>query len=142
MTAPQVVIDTNVFVSALLSKRGAAYRLLTLVGSGLFQLNVSVPLIIEYEDAARRILHQTALTPDDLDDILDYVCQVSNRQKIFFLWRPFLRDPKDDMVLELAAAAGCDSLITFNTKDFAGIERFGLKAMTPQAFLRQIGQIP
>jgi putative PIN family toxin of toxin-antitoxin system len=142
MAAPQVVIDTNVFVSALLSKRGAAYRLLTLVGSGLFQLNISVPLIIEYEDAAHRILHQTALTPDDLDDILDYVCQVSNRQKIFFLWRPFLRDPKDDMVLELAAAAGCDSLITFNTKDFAGIERFGLKAMTPQTFLRQIGQIP
>ena len=142
MAAPQVVIDTNVFVSALLSKRGAAYRLLTIVGSGLFQLNVSVPLIIEYEDAARRILHQTALTPDDLSDILDYLCQVSNRQKIFFLWRPFLRDPKDDMVLELAAAAGCDSLITFNTKDFAGIERFGLKAMTPQAFLRQIGQIP
>ncbi len=142
MIAPQVVIDTNVFVSTLLSKRGAAYRLLMLVGSGLFQLNVSVPLIIEYEDAARRILPQTALTPDDLDDILDYVCQVSNRQKIFFLWRPFLRDPKDDMVLELAAAAGCDSLITFNTKDFAGIERFGLKAMTPQTFLRQIGQIP
>jgi len=142
MAAPQVVIDTNVFVSALLSRRGAAYRLLTLVGSGLFQLNVSVPLIIEYEDAARRILHQTVLTPDNLSDILDYLCQVSNRQKIFFLWRPFLRDPKDDMVLELAAAAGCDSLITFNTKDFAGIERFGLKAMTPQTFLRQIGQIP
>ncbi|MCB8987450.1 MAG: putative toxin-antitoxin system toxin component, PIN family [Ardenticatenaceae bacterium] len=142
MAAPQVVIDTNVFVSALLSRRGAAYRLLTLVGSGLFQLNVSVPLIIEYEDAARRILHQTVLTPDNLSDILDYLCQVSNRQKIFFLWRPFLRDAKDDMVLELAAAVGCDSLITFNTKGFAGIERFGLKAMTPQTFLRQIGQIP
>ena len=140
MVTPKIVIDTNVFVSALLSRKGTAYRLVMLADSGLFQLNISVPLIIEYEDAANRILHKTNLTPEDLNNILDYLCQVCNRQKIFFLWRPFLRDPKDDMVLELAVAANCDHIITYNTKDFVGASQFGLTTLKPQAFLEQIGQ--
>jgi putative PIN family toxin of toxin-antitoxin system len=138
MTAPQIVIDTNVFVSALLSRKGAAYQLVMLADSDLFQLNVSVPLVIEYEDAANRILSETNLTSEDLSNILDYLCQVSNRQKIFFLWRPFLKDPKDDMVLELAVAANCQYIITYNIKDFVGAEQFDLTTMTPQDFLRQI----
>ncbi len=137
-----VVLDTNVFVSALLSQRGTAYRLLMLLDKGVFQLSLSVPLVVEYEDAASRILHQTRLTDEDLDTILDYVCRVSDKQKIYYLWRPFLRDPHDDMVLELAVAAECDAIITFNRKDFGGVEAFGLQVLTPVDFLRQIGQLP
>jgi putative PIN family toxin of toxin-antitoxin system len=140
MTEPQIVIDTNVFVSALLSRKGAAYRLIMLADSGLFQFSISVPMIVEYEDAANRILPETNLTSVDLSNILDYLCQISNRQKIFFLWRPFLKDPKDDMVLELAVAANCQHIITYNIKDFVGAEQFGLTTMTPQDFLRKIGK--
>lgn len=135
------MIDTNVFVSALLSRRGASYRLLTLLGKGVFQYNLSVPLIVEYEDAAKRILSQTMLTEEDLDDILDYICKVGNKRQIYYLWRPFLRDPRDDMILELAVAAECDTIITFNLKDFSGVEAFGLQVITPTDFLRQIGQL-
>jgi putative PIN family toxin of toxin-antitoxin system len=133
------VIDTNVFVSALLSQRGAAFRLMTRVDQGFFQACLSVPLVLEYEDAAKRVLPETRLTETDLDDILNYLCRVSDRRAIHYLWRPYLRDPGDDMVLELAVAAGCDFIITYIKKDFAGIEVFGVQVLSPQEFLHQIG---
>ncbi len=60
---------------------------------------------------------------------------------IFFLWRPYLRDPKDDMVLELAVKAGCESIVTYNTRDFTGVEQFGLQAIEPGIFLQSIGAL-
>ena len=61
--------------------------------------------------------------------------QGAHHQKIFYLWRPFLRDPNDDMVLEVAVEAQCSYIVTFNTRDFAGIEQFGLQTLTPGEFL-------
>ena len=71
MAVPQIVIDTNVFVAALRSRRGASYRLLMLVDSGRFVVNVSVPLVLEYEDAAKRFLDQIHLSERDVGDIID-----------------------------------------------------------------------
>jgi putative PIN family toxin of toxin-antitoxin system len=141
MQRPQIVIATDVFVAALLSQKGASYRLLLLADSGLFTSNLSVPLVVEYEDAASRILKRTKLSREDLRNILDYVCEVGNRQQIYYLWRPFLRNPKDDMVLELAVAAECEFIVTFNQKDFIGVDIFGVGVVTPQQFLHRIGQI-
>jgi putative PIN family toxin of toxin-antitoxin system len=138
----QIVIDTNVFVSALRSTRGASYRLLSMVGeSSKFEINLSVPLVLEYEDAAYRSAIASGLSTQDIDDILDYLCMVANRRQIFFLWRPQLRDPKDDMMLEVAVESHCDYVVTFNKKDFTGIEEFGIRALTPQEFLKKLGEI-
>jgi hypothetical protein len=63
---------------------------------------------------------------------------VAVRQEIFFLWRPFLKDPGDDLVLEAAVAADCDSIVTYNLRDFAGIDRFDLRALSPGAFLNEL----
>ena len=82
------------------------------------------------------------LTLQDLDDILNYVISVSNRRLIHYLWRPFLKDPKDDMVLELAVAAGGDAIVTYNKRDFSGVEQFNLQVLTAQEFLAQIGALP
>ena len=73
--------------------------------------------------------------------VLDYHCAVAERHGIFFLWRPHLRDPRDDLVLELAVAAGAKFIITHNIRDFAGSEDFGVRAIPPVVFLRQIGEI-
>lgn len=54
MSRPQIVIDTDVFIADLMSKRGAAHKILMLADSGRFETNISVPLIIEYEDVAYR----------------------------------------------------------------------------------------
>ncbi len=137
-----VVVDTNVFLAALKSSRGASYRLLMLMGTGAFTVNISVPLVLEYEDVAKRYLQTTALYVQDLENILDYICAVAARQNIYYLWRPFLRDAQDDMLLELAVAASCQFIITFNHKDFVGVEQFGIGCITPKMFLQMIGVLP
>ena len=111
-----------------------------LIDSGLFEVNLSVPLIIEYEAVSKRMLNQTKLTGQELTDILDYLCAVSNKRQIFFLWRPFLPDPGDDMVLELAVSAGCQYIVTFNQEHFVGCEQFGIQVVTPREFFEQMGQ--
>ena len=143
MSRHRIVIDTNVLIAALRSRRGASYKLLTLIGSGKFEINVSVPLVLEYEDVAKRLLGEIPLSESDIDDIIDYICQIANRIKVFYLWRPTLRDPKDDMVLEVAAAANCDCIVTFNKKDFRSMDLapFGLRALTPKEFLEEIGEL-
>ena len=138
----QIVIDTNVLAAALQSRRGASYKLLMLIGSSKFNFHISVPLVLEYEDVAKRLLEDIPLTEQDIDDILDYLCAVAQHQQIFYLWRPFLKDPKDDMVLELAVTANCDFIVTYNKKDFRGVERFGLRVVTPKEFLEEIGELP
>ena len=72
---------------------------------------------------------------------MDYICLVAVRQSIFFLWRPLLKDPKDDMVAEVAVAAGCDALITYNKRDFKPLSNFGITVMEPAGLLRQVGEI-
>ena len=108
---PRIVLDTNVLIAALRSNRGASFKLLSLAGTGKYELTISVPLILEYEDVAKRQSRAIGLSHKYIDDIIDYLCQVGDCRPIFFLWRPFLKDPKDDMVLELAVEATCDYVV-------------------------------
>jgi putative PIN family toxin of toxin-antitoxin system len=140
MAGPPIVLDTNVLVAALRSRRGSSYRLLSLVDAGYFEINVSVPLVLEYEDVLSR--PELRLSAEDARDVVDYLCTIGNRHQIHFLWRPHLDDPKDDMVLELAVTAGCHYIVTFNERDFRDIERFGLQTIRPSEFLRIIGVLP
>lgn len=135
-----VVIDTNVLISALRSNQGASYKLISLIGTGKFDISLSVPLLIEYEAVSKRKKFEH-LIDTDIDDLLNYLCKVADKRDIFFLWRPFLKDPKDDMILELAVEAGCEYIITYNLDDFKGIEQFGLEAITPKQFLIKIGEL-
>ena len=141
MTKRQIGADTNVFVTALRSQFGASSKLLSLIDSERFQLNISVPLALEYEAVAKRQIGKIALSEQEIDDILDYVISKANRWKIYFLWRPQLKDPSDDMVLELAVTANCNYIITYNVDDFKGIDDFGIEVMTPKEFLKLIGEL-
>ncbi len=141
MKPPRIVLDTNILVSALRSKRGASYRLLMQLDQGLYEPAVSVPLVLEYEAAAKKLIGRGGLTERDIEAVIDYLCAQAVSAKVFYLWRPLLRDPKDDMVLEAATASNASHIVTYNIKDFAGAERFGVKIVTPQAFLTEIGVI-
>lgn len=136
--APRIVLDTNVVVSALRSNRGASFRLLSEIDSGRFEICLSVPLVLEYEAVLFRQARALGLTRRDVGDVLDYLCSVAQLQSIFFLWRPQLRDPSDDMVLEVAVAAGCRYIVTFNTRDFGSGRAFALRVVTPREFLQAI----
>jgi putative PIN family toxin of toxin-antitoxin system len=137
-----VVLDTNVLFAGLWSRVGASFRLLELILSERIRPALSVPLVLEYEMVLKRAAAELNLEPRDIDAFLDYLCAVGHQQRIHFLWRPALRDPRDELVLELAVAAGCRHIVTHNVKDFAGADRFGVMALPPAAYLRHLGERP
>jgi predicted nucleic acid-binding protein len=104
-------------------------------------MNLSVPLFLEYEDVVKRPDSGVGLSATEIDDILDFICAEANLREIFYLWRPILPDPKDDFILELAVESRCDCIVTFNVRDFVGAEKFGIEVVTPQGFLRKLGEI-
>ena len=133
----RVVLDANVLVAAFRSRLGASYRLIQMLGGEApFRISVSVPLVLEYEMALKR---NTDLPPDDAEAVVDYVCRIADRREIYFLWRPFLRDPADEMVLEVAVGAEAQCIVTHNVRDYSGVEeRFGIRVVRPGAFLREL----
>ena len=136
-----IVIDTCVLISALRSRNGASFKLLSLIDSNKFTFFLSVPLVLEYESVTKRMSRNLGLTHSDIENIIDYLCTVGNHRKVHYLWRPNLKDPGDDFVLELAVESECNYIVTHNVKDFKGIKKFNLKAITPQELLRKIGEI-
>ena len=135
----RVVIDTNVIISGLRSRKGASFRILEMIGSAQFEITLSVPLALEYEEVAKRQSEELGLTLADADVLIEYWCRIAHLQAIHFLWRPVLRDIEDDHVLELAVEAGCALIVTHNVRDFAGSETFGITAIRPGEFLRRMG---
>jgi putative PIN family toxin of toxin-antitoxin system len=140
MTITTIIIDTNVLVSALRSRLGASFKLLSLVSEQRFKIALTVPLLFEYEDVLTR--EALGIDTNRANDVLDYLCLIASKHEVHFMWRPLLRDAKDDMVLEAAVSAQAATIVTFNTKDFKGSERFGVQALWPGDFLKQIGIQP
>jgi putative PIN family toxin of toxin-antitoxin system len=134
----RVVLDTNVLVAGFRSRRGASFRVLTLLSAGTFEIALSVPLVLEYEAVLRLHARELGLLVEDVTGLIDYLCGIGRRQAIHFLWRPALRDPADEFVLELAVAAECDAVVTHNVRDFAGVQTFGIQIITPGDFVRRL----
>ncbi len=130
-----VVLDTNVIVSGLRSNQGASYQILMLLYEQKFTLALSTTLILEYEDVLKRPDMNIPLEHQAIEDILDYLASIANRPRLYYTWRPALRDAKDDHLLELAWHAQCKHIVTYNIKDFVGSEKFGIRAIQPQEFL-------
>jgi putative PIN family toxin of toxin-antitoxin system len=143
MTRPyQIVLDTNVLVAAFRSRRGASYKLLTLLNDPRWQVNLSTPLVLEYEEVLKRPGLLTAFDEQAVDIFLDGLCAIANGHDIFYLWRPLSPDPDDDLLLELAVSAGADFIITFNAGDLLAAAQFGITLVTPKEFLRRMGELP
>ncbi|MBT3295595.1 MAG: putative toxin-antitoxin system toxin component, PIN family [Verrucomicrobia bacterium] len=140
MSLVRVVIDTNVLVSGLRSRRGMSYRMLSFLGGRLYRPVVTVPLVVEYEKSLCDPRTEVPFSAIDIERYLSFVCSVSDCRKVHFLWRPFLRDPKDDMVLEAAVSGRCEYIVTFNLRDFRDIGKFGIVAITPGDFLKEKGK--
>jgi putative PIN family toxin of toxin-antitoxin system len=131
----RIVLDMNVLYAGLYSSQGASFRVLRLMEEGKLKTVLSTTLLFEYEDVLKRNRAVLALSDQEIEKILDYLCMRSEHQRIYFLWRPRLSDPKDDHLLELAVASGTKFIVTHNTKDFAGTEEFGIRSITPKELL-------
>ena len=132
-----VVIDTNVIVTALRSRRGIAQKLLRMIGQGHFRLNISVALALEYEAVCKRKHLLPTWSDQDIDDLLDYLFTVGNLLPFVLRRRPILQDPGDECILE-AAIQSNSLVITYNKRHFAGAERYGVLVQTPIEFLRDL----
>jgi len=141
----RIVLDTNVLVMASRSRRGAAFALLSLLPSEKFQIALTIPLYMEYRDVLSRAeILELGYTEEDVNGLTQYLCSVAHKQSIYFLWRPWLKDPKDDMVLEAAFASGSEYIVTYNLKDFRSMgieESMGITAVNAREFLMIIGEI-
>ena len=129
-------MPTNILVAATRSRQGASFALLSAVPSPAFELCLSVGLYTEWQAVLTRPQNiPPGRSADDVLRFLRYLASQSHLQEIHFLWRPFLPDADDDMVLELAFAAGCRHIVTHNAKDFCGSERLGISALSPRDFI-------
>jgi len=129
-----------VLVAALRSRTGASNRLLGLVGGGRFDVALSTPLLLEYEDVLSRSPDDLGLTSGDVADLINYLCRVGVPAEVRFRVRPSLPDPGDELVLEAAVAAGAGWIVTHNVRDLAaGAARFGVEVVRPGEALRRLG---
>lgn len=134
------VLDTNVLVAALRSPQGASYALVSALPVSGWELVLSVPVYLEYQDVLLRPgLVPSEFSPADIMALCRYLASIAHSQDIHFLWPAFLPDPKDDMLLELAVAAGASHIVTHNIRHFHSAASFGVHALAPAAFLRLTG---
>lgn len=135
------VIDTDVLVAAIRSPTGASAALLLELLQGRATILLSVALTLEYES--------TCLTPDhlsaagvqaqDVHNLIDTLVGIAEPVAVHYQWRPQLRDPGDEMVLEAAVNGQADAIVTFNRKDYgSGPARFGIEVLGPADALRRI----
>jgi predicted nucleic acid-binding protein len=120
----------------LRSNKGASFALVSSLPSPKFELALSLPLYLEYMDVlSRPDVKPKEITNEDISDLVVDIAKSAHLQDIYFLWRPWLKDQKDYMVLELAIAAQCSYIVTFNVKDFSDIESLGIKVISLSDFL-------
>lgn len=143
MSQKRLVLDTNILVAASRSRHGASFAVLQHLRKGSFVALASVPLFLEYEAVLKRP-EQLAVGPRTsamVDAFLDALSLRTEPVHLHFLWRPQLRDPADEMVLETALNGRADALITFNVNDFSPARKFGLAVVTPVDLLAQLNQL-
>ena len=132
--APRIIVDTNVLVAATRNRGGPSFALIQLVRTRIVLMCCSPALFLEYEDVLRRPAQRavSGLRIKDVDAILNELAALLEPVLTHYQWRPQLRDPADEMVLEAAANARVDALVTYNLRDFLPAERAGISVLTPE----------
>ncbi|MGQ0672281.1 MAG: putative toxin-antitoxin system toxin component, PIN family [Hyphomicrobium sp.] len=137
--AVRIVLDTSVLAAALRSRLGASRLWVGSVLKGEHTALLSVPVVVEYEAVLTRTeqLQASGLSAVQVCRFLDGLCSVAEHVDIANLWRPLLRDPDDEMVLETAAQGGAELLLTFNVRDLRQAGTFGITVSQPGPAWRQ-----
>lgn len=135
----RIVLDTSVLVAASRSRNGASFRIASMLPSPEFEIALTIAVYTEWQAVLTRPEHlPPGVTADMARGFVRYLASVAHLQDVHFLWRPFLRDPDDDMVLECAVASGCEFIVTHNVRDFRRIEELNVRAITPADFLNRL----
>ncbi len=132
MNETKIILDTNVIYAGLYSSSGASYQVLRAIEEERIKIIISTTLIFEYEDILKRKQSGLNLTEQQMEIVLDNLCELGEFQKIYFLWRPILKDPKDDHLLEVAIASQTKIIVTHNRKDVQNVDKFSIRAIPPK----------
>lgn len=135
------MLDTNVIVAAMRSPAGASAALLRSARQGRLVLIANVALALEYEATCVLAEHRLAAGLDrrEVGVFIDAVLAMVEPVETYFLWRPQLRDPADELVLDAAVNGRADAIVTFNMKDFGAVPaRFGIELLLPAEALRRL----
>ena len=133
-----IVIDTNVIVSAFKSRNGASFKLLSLIGKNRFTPHISIALFYEYEE---QLALQTRASAQDIETFLGFLFREAEKHSIYFRIRPLTKDADDDMVAELAFACGADYIVSYNKRDFVNVEKeLSIPIQTAKEFLEILGE--
>jgi len=135
-----VVIDTNVWISALISKDGASREIIRLALLDKIFPQISTALFLEYGAVMKRehIANLCSLSADEQTELFQAFLSTCKWNEIFYLWRPNLGDEGDDFLVELAVASNSKTPITDNKKDLeSGELHFDFEVLTPQEFLKR-----
>lgn len=136
----KVVIDTNIFISAILSQNGFAVEVIKKALQKEIKPQIGAKLFLEYEDVLSRedIKQKSKLSIVEIEDLLNALISVSKYSDIFYLWRPNLQDEKDNHIVELAVATNAEFIITNNIKDFDNKElNFNFKVLNAKDFIQR-----
>lgn len=137
------VLDTDVIVASLRSKQGASREIVRRVAAGEIVALASVAMLIEYEAVLKRLEHLNAanLTEAQVDAFIDAIANLMVPVAPYFLWRPQLRDPNDEMILETAVNGQADTIVTFNIRHYGAVaRRFGITVQKPSEFLGRLNR--
>lgn len=135
------VLDTDVVIAAMRSPNGASAAILAAAMEGDVTLVVNVPLALEYEATCSAAEHRLAagLAEREVQAFLDGLIALAEPVESHFLWRPRLRDPDDEMVLEAAVNGRADAIVTFNTRYFGDVpSEFGVSLLKPADALARL----
>ena len=132
----RIVLDTSVLVAAARSRNGASFKLVSMLPTPEIELALTVAVYTEWQAVMTRPENvPSGATLDDALAFLRYLASIAHLQDVHFLWRPFSRDPDDDMIVECAVASGCEYIVTHNVKDFRRVEELKVQAITPAQLL-------
>ena len=139
----RIVLDTSVVVAAMRSRSGASNAVLEYIARGKLSPLVSTALFLEYEEVLLRPEHRlaTGMTEEDVAGFLAALASAAEAVEVNFRWRPQLKDPKDELVLEAAVNGQAEALVTHNVDDFEpGARLFGLRILLPRDLLKELKQ--
>jgi putative PIN family toxin of toxin-antitoxin system len=132
----KIVIDTSVLVAAARSHNGASYKLVSMLPIPEIEIALTIAVYTEWQAVMTRPENlPPGATADDALAFLRYLASIAHLQDVYFLWRPFSRDPGDDMVVECAVASSCDYIVTHNVKDFRRVTELNVQVATPAEIL-------
>ena len=139
----RITLDTSVLVAAARSRNGASFKLVSILPTPEIEIALTVALYTEWQAVMTRPENlPPGATAEDARAFLRYLASIAHLQEVHFLWRPFSRDPDDDMIVECAVSSGCEYIVTHNAKDFRRVEELNVQVITPADLLILLKEKP